>query len=152
MILVIIGLVVLINSHFLIFLDLNEPEQYGIFIFDEKSEKEEIEIKEFISPKRTLTNRTSKTSVFLSNETYENNKTKSDLVCFPLSEQYYFFFLKKVWIWIDSVLFSLVPFIIISVCSMTIAIRIKKQSESFLRRKTNQNLNEKAKKRNTRRT
>ena len=53
-------------------------------------------------------------------------------VCFPSFDSLYNHFLVNVWVWIDLCIFWLIPFITMSVCSMIILLRIKKNSQNYL--------------------
>jgi hypothetical protein len=68
----------------------------------------------------------------------ENSK-ESRLVCFPVEDSLYKSFLVKIWTWLDLIIFSLVPFLTMSVCSVIILVKIRESSEKYLKVLMNRN-------------
>ncbi|RMZ99596.1 FMRFamide receptor-like [Brachionus plicatilis] len=60
-------------------------------------------------------------------------------ICFPLPHSLYSYFLNYIWLWIDICVYSLVPFIVMSVCSSIILIRIHKKSKNYFNHLINKN-------------
>ncbi|RNA01728.1 FMRFamide receptor-like [Brachionus plicatilis] len=71
----------------------------------------------------------------------ENNSTSSGqfYICFPLPDSAYFNFLNNIWIFIDIGVFSMVPFIVMSICSVIILTRIRSKSKKYFERLVNKN-------------
>jgi hypothetical protein len=62
-------------------------------------------------------------------------------VCFPSQNTPYNFFLLHIWIWIDMCVYSMIPFIIMLVCSIAILSVIKSKSRNFvIRNQTNESV------------
>ena len=68
--------------------------------------------------------------------------TKNELfhICYALKGTVYNKFLKQIWLWIDICAYSLVPFFAMSICSIIILARVKRQSKKYLNVLTNKNL------------
>ncbi len=66
------------------------------------------------------------------------------LICFPDQETVYFYFLSQIWIWIDTCIYSLIPFLVMVLCSFIILAEVKSKTRNF----SNRNMNEKTKRRN----
>lgn len=71
----------------------------------------------------------------------ENNSTTSGqfYICFPLPDTKYFNFLNNIWIFIDIGVYSMIPFIIMSVCSVIILTRIRSKSKKYFEKLVNKN-------------
>lgn len=71
----------------------------------------------------------------------ENNSTISDqfYICFPLPDSLYFNFLNKIWVFVDIGVYSMVPFIVMSICSAIILIRIRSKSKKYFEKLVNKN-------------
>ena len=136
-----VGLIVLIDSHFLVFLNLNGQENFYL-------NKENFT--NILGVNSSFSNDTDSESLIIQNLTERIEKIQIDYICYPLRNQKYFYFLRNIWIWIDVLLYSLLPFIVITTCSIIIAIKIKKQSQNFLSRNTNPNCTAKSRRRNRR--
>ena len=65
--------------------------------------------------------------------------------CSPINDHIYNYFLKHVWIWIDSSLYSFMPIVVMGVCSLLILIELKRKSKLFLKFsiQSNKNITEK---------
>ncbi len=79
------------------------------------------------------------------NDNTDYKRDKPLYACSPINDQIYNFFLKHVWIWIDSSLYSFIPIVIMAVCSFLISIEIKRKSKLFSKFsiQSNKNLTEK---------
>ena len=54
-------------------------------------------------------------------------------VCYPLENTRYHDFLRNVWVWIDVVVYSLLPFVVMSLCSTLIVIKLRRQTRDLLK-------------------
>jgi hypothetical protein len=61
-------------------------------------------------------------------------------VCFPMGKSLYNKFLVRIWTWIDLVIFSLVPFVTMSVCSLIILVKIRDNSKKYFKILINRNI------------
>ena len=86
--------------------------------------------------------------LFSGNASSKNNFTS--FVCYPNDNTHYYFFIAKIWIWIDMFLFSLIPFVVMAICSFIILIDIRTKSRNFLasKNKTISNIIQKSRQRN----
>ena len=64
--------------------------------------------------------------------TCQNMSNSPIYVCNPNENTNYHFFINRIWIWIDMFLFSLIPFLVMAICSYIILIDIKNKSRNFL--------------------
>jgi thiosulfate reductase cytochrome b subunit len=64
-----------------------------------------------------------------------------EYICFPVIGTWYSSFLMNIWIWIDFLVYSIIPFIVMGICSMIIIVKIQKNSNNLLKTlsKTSQN-------------
>jgi hypothetical protein len=53
-------------------------------------------------------------------------------LCYPPSNTIYYFFLISVWKWVDTLVYSILPFLVMIVCSMLILMEIKRKSSASL--------------------
>ena len=113
-----ISLLAILNSHFLAFLTLNN--------FDQNESNQLIGSE---------------------NKTYSNY-----LMCYPLKNEKYSYFLVYVWTWIDVLIYCLIPSVVMTICSIIIILEIKSKSKGFINKhqqtSTNQIICLKSKKRN----
>jgi hypothetical protein len=65
----------------------------------------------------------------------ENNDTITETIqsCLPIGNKFYYFFYINIWSWIDMMIYSIIPFITMSMCSIIILINIRTKSSSSLR-------------------
>jgi len=128
-----------LNSHYLFFLKINElPTEhnemplsnYKKYWLNQSSERAHLGSSVGLP-----------LSVDLSSSSGTNQlKTEVDYICFPLEDSTYYVFLNKFWIWVDLCVYSLIPFMVMSVCSISILTEIRKKSKKFLQSlKQNQN-------------
>ena len=71
----------------------------------------------------------------------ENNSTINDqfYICFPLPNSPYFNFLNEIWVFVDIGVYSMVPFIVMSICSTIILMRIRSKSKKYFEKLVNKN-------------
>ena len=101
-----IFLLTCVDIHFILFLDLNISDLLT----------NEIELVEF------------------SNESLINdNGSFQSLMCFPLRDEKYNYFLTNIWNWIDTLIYSLIPFVVMSICAIIIIVEIKTKSKGFIK-------------------
>jgi hypothetical protein len=118
--LVIIASVALFNCHFLIFLKLNDPSNHRSIINNTNPNNKSSENyqSQFSHLQQGLSNRT--------------DIQKSLKVCFPLKKTQYYDFLVNKWVFLDMAFYSLVPFVIMSICSYVILVELRKQSAELV--------------------
>jgi hypothetical protein len=94
-------------------------------------------------------------SSIISFKSINQNYSSHFFICYPLENRIYSYFLINIWIWIDAFIYSLIPFLVMSICSILIIIEIKSKSKSFIKtcqvensRSTNQKICKKSKRRN----
>lgn len=56
-----------------------------------------------------------------------------EYVCFPVIGTWYSSFLMNIWIWIDFFVYSIIPFIVMGICSMIIIVKIQRNSNNLLK-------------------
>ena len=80
----------------------------------------------------------------------QKNVNSTINMCYPTEKSHYHFFLSYIWVWIDMVIFSLLPFTVMIICSFLIIHEIFNKSKNFLKSndKSNRNTLKKSKKRN----
>ena len=119
---------VIINLHFMILLTINKINHHDsnktLFI---ENNKENFNI--------------FNTSKFNFEESFENRSTYI-LMCYPLKNEKYYIFLLNIWVWIDSFIYSLIPFVVMTICSIIIISEIETKSKGFL--KSCDNVNKKS--------
>ena len=67
-----------------------------------------------------------------------SNET-SVFMCYPLQTEKYNYFLLNVWLWIDALIYSLIPFLVMLICSIIIIVEIRSKSNSFIQSNLNSN-------------
>jgi hypothetical protein len=130
---IVVGLILaFINSHYLFFLDLIEIRE--IFRKNEDEEGLSFYLEDL--------NETNLTINYVS--------YKVNYACFPNSETKYYHFIVDIWVWIDLCVYSLIPFVVMVICSIIIIVKIKSKSKGFIRNSGQENLDisEKVKRRN----
>ncbi len=60
-----------------------------------------------------------------------NEKSTRLFVCYPSTDSNYVYFLTKIWIWIDSSIYSFLPIVVMTICSCFILLEIKRKCSSF---------------------
>nr|QVK45802.1 G protein-coupled receptor [Proales similis] len=71
--------------------------------------------------------------IFLNlNEFKGDFKGETFFICYPAENSLYNTFLNDIWTWIDTSIYSVVPFVVMAVCSYVILISIRKKSQKFL--------------------
>ena len=145
LVLTVLILLGIFNSHYLIFMKLNEAESRNL-VPSEKMKKA-YRISEnnsmYINSSYNYNNTNHKSPI-------ENIQSKRDgLVCFPSSTSLYNHFLLEIWVWFDLVIYSIIPFTVMIICSIIIVLEIRSKSSSFITTsKNNKSACEKAKRRN----
>jgi hypothetical protein len=112
----------LINSHYFIFMNLSLREQTGDGM---TSSSEPI----FLPAANSTTYSIAPLLVFY--EYSEPIAMGSPYVCFPIYNPVYIEFLSQVWIWIDACLCFFIPFLVMSVCSTLIFVRITRKTSKL---------------------
>jgi hypothetical protein len=110
---------VAINAHFILFLSINNVDHH-VLTKTVLNEDKYDHFKMLIS------------SYFHTEELIENN-TWHFFICYPLDDEKYQYFLINIWLWIDVFIYSLIPFIVMSICSILITMEIKSKSKGFIK-------------------
>ncbi|CAF1076240.1 unnamed protein product [Brachionus calyciflorus] len=118
----IILVLIVLNFHFFLFMELNEETK-----LDE----------EFLRKKFNLTFQMNEILSRKINSLLEG--IEPELICFPLKKTTYHYFLIKIWTWIDMCVYSLIPFIVMFICSFIILFRIHIKSKTYFKRLINKN-------------
>jgi hypothetical protein len=86
----------------------------------------------------------------LSEEEDEYDFKGEILICYPLQENNYHYFLDHIWTWIDSAIYCFVPFFVMTICSIVIYFELKRTSNRLLKitARTNKKFVQKRMKRN----
>jgi hypothetical protein len=58
--------------------------------------------------------------------------TKRHFICYPMNGTSYNYFLNHIWIWVDIWVYSLIPFAVMSTCSIIILVEINRKSKKYL--------------------
>ena len=109
---ILVTVLFILNSHYLIFLKLN------LTVFSNFDSV----------PQKHSTNNTSNNF----NGSLENS-TIEEYICFPLHDGWYKFFLNDLWIWIDFFVYSIIPFVVMGICSYIILTKIRKKSNELFK-------------------
>jgi hypothetical protein len=114
-------ILIILNSHYLIFLKLNVIDVSGVL-----EQSLDSCYPDFI------------TNIIDNNQTKEfplnqnANKISSVIMCYPKIDSNYFNFLNHLWVWIDLLIFSLLPFLIMVMFSIIVLIEIKAKGKHIL--------------------
>ena len=127
-----------INSHYLFYLNIN-------FVFNTNNQIDLLSINYQYSNDsyKDLSEVLLNKSIDLYNvkkKVVTNVSVKRDmpvLMCFPAHETKYHYFLTNIFIWIDISIYSLVPFLIMLMCTILILIEMKKKAAQFTNNLTN---------------
>ena len=127
-ILIIAILLALINLHYLFAMKLSLTDEFSGALNLTLHEME-IEINKNIKIPQ---------DIYLINTFIHDNKNESSkfrlnkyITCFPSHDSKYFYFLENIWIWIDAVLYSILPFLVMIASSFFILSEINKKSREM---------------------
>jgi hypothetical protein len=107
----------LLNCHYFFFMNLN-------LIVEPTTESSS-------TPTIPETTTISYVSVTEASSATKSSSSESFYVCFPLEGTLYNKFLMSTWTWIDICVFSLIPFVVMSICSVIILAKIRSKSKKF---------------------
>ena len=128
-----------VNLHFLIFLNINEMP------YKKRDILNLTDLKAMIPKKIRKLNISSlliEADIDLNHKPdYEDYNQKHGVyyACYPVPNSNYEYFLNKIWIWIDTSLYSLIPFTIMVFSTLIIAVEIRINTQKFLRSPINLN-------------
>jgi hypothetical protein len=133
LLLLVVLFLILINGHYLLFLEINSIDL--VVIKDSLNNLQEFKLlKELVNKTKLIT---------------DSSGVNDFKICFPMNETLYNYFLNYIWIWIDTFIYSIIPFIVMVVCSVIILTEISKsKSKLFLNNQRNKNICRKRSKRN----
>jgi hypothetical protein len=137
-ILIIVIFLAIVNFHFLVYLNINELSL-------KKPHLNFTDLNSIIPkklPKLNISSLLIETNLNLNEKyDYEELSQKHGVYysCYPLPNSKYEYFLNNIWIWIDTSLYSLIPFTIMIVCTLMIAVEIRINTQKFLRSSINLN-------------
>ena len=137
MILIIAVLIACLNLHFLIFMKLNRLDMEKNLIKQNHSDSsvdyldkdEEATLKYGFSILKLVKNQFNTDR----NEISTNTNANQIFVCYPKKVDLYYFYLSNIWIWLDIGVYSIIPFIVMSVCSLIIVKDIRRKSSAFIK-------------------
>ena len=115
---------VMINLHSILFMTINKVDSEKVNDFDLNNYKFYNNIKVFENSNLTFKSE------------FEDNKNKSEYlsICYPLKNEKYYIFLLNIWIWIDALTYSLIPFLVMTMSSIIIIVEIRTKSNGFIKR------------------
>jgi hypothetical protein len=158
---------ILLNTHYLIFYDLIQVDYNHAEIYYNLSYYNDETLKPIISDSLKLdfeiSDQNSSDYFFLQtikqnlNNNYQKNteklshQTKNIFVCYSTNNPSYVYFLTHIWTWIDSVIYSILPILIMVVCSILIIKEVKKKSLRFIGEISTLEMNKRLNQRNIRR-
>jgi hypothetical protein len=155
MIIIVIALIIL-NSHYLFFMKLNQSTQVEKKINDWANTTKPCKfcyLNNYVNKsKNNYNNNILNNNIKLTNLTrffnikpqekikeqlknqinHKKTQTKRNLVCYPMNGTNYNYFLNHIWIWIDIWVYSLIPFVVMSTCSIIILVEINRKSKRYL--------------------
>lgn len=70
------------------------------------------------------------------------------LICYPIDNPTYSYFLDVIWVWVDSSLYSFIPFVVMTFSSLLIIIELVKTSSRLRNKNTNKPVSQNSVKRN----
>ena len=79
-------------------------------------------------------------SLFRNYENINNSNIIPLYMCYPNDYTNYYYFITRIWIWIDMIIFSLIPFMVMVICSSIIIHHIRDSSKNFLASKSHYNI------------
>jgi hypothetical protein len=83
----------------------------------------------------------------ISDKNSANGSLIQEILCYPSEkDKFYSYFFKNIWPWLDLLLYCIIPFIIMIICSILIIFRLFKLSQSmkYLNKKTNRRTDERS--------
>jgi hypothetical protein len=150
--LIITVILVLFNIHYLFFFDLtdltqlkeNPSNQNDDFSLDYKhrylSSSLKSQIIDFIMNKKLSLDKNMTiilTNKFTSNYKYideeDDDSEFKQYVCYSFGNEMYDFFITRIWIWVDSTIYSFMPIFVMIICSFTILVKIRRKRSNFLK-------------------
>jgi hypothetical protein len=54
-------------------------------------------------------------------------------VCYPFNNRHYLYFMSNIWLFIDNCIYSLIPIIVMAICSSIIIVHIREKSKRFFK-------------------
>ena len=111
----------LLNFHYLIFLELIKPP-----LLDQDMGQKMTFFKDYVFKNSTL---------FTQMEKIAHDKLKlnyQDVLCYAEKGTFYEEFLHNIWFWIDMSIYSLVPFVVMSVCSIIIIVKFRSMNLNYM--------------------
>lgn len=135
-VMIIIGLILaILNSHFLMFFDLSKLADGDNLLRNDL--KMSLNDYNFLEELYTYSNKSANNDTNILTETSNNfnmedsSDNSNDIyMCFPVNEDY-LHFLKNIWDWTDFCIYTLIPFLVMSVCSLIIFIQIRRTSSKY---------------------
>jgi hypothetical protein len=144
-------LLALFNIHFLVFMNINvywDPISDDQNLSDLNTSTRDYQTNSSIKYKHFIANQVKEV---YKNYSFNLTTARKAYICSPLPDSLYMNFMDKIWIWVDMCLYSLIPFIVMALCSLIIIREIRQKSSlpllsNFLT--SNQQLMKKRSKRN----
>ena len=117
----------LINCHFLIYMNINvysdqTPDEQQLARLNTSTNEYENKSENY---KNFITNQVNE---MYRNYSFNATKIRKAYICSPAPDSQYTIFMDKIWIWVDMCLYSLIPFIIMAICSIIIIREIRQKT------------------------
>ena len=118
-VLIIFVIIASLNFHYILFIDLTETIKPNALSFFH-----------LLLQNGTMTYTFEKTDTFLG-AFFNLNSIYAERKCFAGAGTKYEFFLQEIWFWVDLSIYSLLPFIVMTISSIIIIIKFKKMNRSY---------------------
>jgi hypothetical protein len=152
-------LLALINSHYLYFFSLNSDyrvEYNSLKIINcsnytinanKLMEESNDNLENYLSFNKCYINDDNKINI---NSSLTNliDESVPFLICYPINNPTYSYFLDVIWVWVDSSLYSFIPFVVMTISSLLIIAELVKTSRRIKNKNTNKSISKNNLKRN----
>jgi hypothetical protein len=121
----------LMNLHYLIFLNLNNSSELNENDLNIKN-------KSYLSFKNKTFHIKNLSKLFNDTINLKDNVEKmelnlqNDYICYPSNKSIYYYFLNNIWSWIHVLVYSLIPFLTMIICSSIILINLRNRSNTSI--------------------
>jgi hypothetical protein len=136
LILLVAFILALINSHYLIYLSLN-PIPHDLDTLNDTKTNTTKKISNKLSESITYLHENNQTHFQNNAENASNSFNNNNSIinmCYPIQKSKYEYFLVHIWIWIDTFIFSILPFTAMTISSLIILADLKAKSKNMINR------------------
>jgi hypothetical protein len=130
----------LINSHYLIYMNLYRVDSTNSTMDQVMKNTDSLLVNSVSELRKQLfksANKTDLLSLVLSKNEKEN---LNSFACYPQDGSFYSYFLNNIWFWIDTMVYSVIPFFVMVICSLCILIKINKSTHRLRNNNRRSNL------------